>query len=132
MSKHKYHPLPTRDPVTGGELYVSEMTCEESGVTIRGRFALPAFARLEPEHEQFLEVFLRARGMLNGVERELGISYPTVKARLEALLEALGLEPIKEKKEKVSRSKREVIDALERGEITAEEAKAQLREESSR
>jgi hypothetical protein len=131
MPQPKLHPIPHRDPVSGGELYISELTNDESGVTIRGKFEVPRYAKLDSEQAKFLETFLRCRGMLNSVERELGISYPTVRARLDALLEALGLPPVKEdagtKREKFQDRRKRILDQLEKGEITAEEAKAKLR-----
>jgi hypothetical protein len=129
MSKEKLRKLLTRDPVGGGDLYVSELTSDESGISIRGRFEIPRYARIDPEQSRFLETFLRCRGMLNSVERELGISYPTVRARLDALLAALDLAPIKEevKKDKSSERKKQILAELEKGEINAEEAKARLK-----
>lgn len=127
----KLYQMPHRDPVSGAPLYISELSCEESGVVIRGRFEIPRFARIDAEMTRFLEVFLRCRGVLSCVERELGLSYPTVRSRLDALLESLGLQPVRESratqgKEDLER-KREILDQLERGEITAEEAKALLK-----
>lgn len=129
MASQELLPIPHRDPVTGKDLYISELACEESGVTIRGRFAIPKYSRLDAEQAHFLETFLRCRGMLNSMERELGISYPTVRARLDALLEALGLPPVKDdgaKREKLAERKKKVLEQLEKGEISAEEAKALL------
>jgi len=131
MEKPKLHPIPHKDPVSGGELYISELANDDSGVRIKGRFEIPRYAKLEPEQAKFLETFLRCRGMLNSMERELGISYPTVRARLDSLLDALGLPPVKEevglKKEKIAERRRKILDQLEKGEITPEEAKAKLR-----
>lgn len=131
MAPPKLHPIPSRDPVSGGELYISELANDESGVTLKGKFEIPRYAKLDAEQSKFLETFLRCRGMLNSVERELGISYPTVRARLDALLDALNLPAIKEdagpKREKPSDRKKRILDELEKGEITADEAKAQLR-----
>ena len=67
--------------------------------------------------------------MLNSVERELGISYPTVRARLDSLLVSLGLSPAREEpagKDTHAEQKQRILEQLERGEISAEEAKAQL------
>lgn len=127
MGKEKLKPLLTRDPLTGGELHVTELQGDESGITIRGRFELPRYARLDAEQAKFLETFLRCRGMLNSVERELGISYPTVRARLDGLLEALDLTPVAERKDKSAEKKAKILEQLEKGEITPEEAKAKLR-----
>lgn len=131
----KLYEMPHKDPISGAPLYISELSCEESGVRIRGKFEIPRFARLDIEMTRFLETFVRCRGVLNCVEKELGISYPTVRARLDALLAALDLPPAKEAKsvppvasEENLAKKREVLDLLEKGEISAEEAKNRLRE----
>jgi hypothetical protein len=129
MGEKKLNKLLTQDPVSGGQLYVSELHGEDSGVTIRGKFAIPRWSQLSEEQEQFLETFLRCRGMINSMERELGISYPTVKSRLEALLNALDLSPVKEdgKKDKSAEKKAKILEQLEKGEITPEQAKATLK-----
>jgi len=130
MGNRKHYSIPDRDPVSGGPLVISELLCEESGVSIRGKFDIPRLCRLDEEQTKFLETFLRCRGNITGVEKELGISYPTVRSRLDALLETLELAPVKDdtaRKEKVAEAKSSIIDQLERGEITAEEAKAKLR-----
>lgn len=130
MSEEKFHKIPNRDPVSGGRLYISELTAEASGIQIRGKFEVPVYARLDREQSEFLEAFLRCRGMISCVEKELGLSYPTVRARLDALLEVLELAPAKEdgiKREKMSEKRQKILDQLEKGEITAEEAKAKMR-----
>lgn len=129
MAEPKLHELPTRDPVTGGPLYVSEVTSMDGSVTIRGKFKLPSTTRLEREQQEFLEVFLRARGVIATMEKELGLSYPTVRARLDSLLEAMGLAPYKEstRKPRNEDEKRKVLELLENGEISADEAKTRLK-----
>ncbi|MER3496252.1 MAG: hypothetical protein C4320_05300, partial [Armatimonadota bacterium] len=130
--------IPARDPVSGGELHVTELASQDSGITIRGHFAIPLYARLDEEQSRFLETFLRCRGMFNAVERELGISYPTVKSRLESLLTALDLSPIESKPaDKVSAKEADarrtaILDRLSSGEITAEEAKQEIRHGAAR
>jgi hypothetical protein len=132
MGEKKYHKIPHRDPVTGGKLYISELTSDEGGVQIRGKFEIPRYSSLDEEQSDFLEAFLRCRGMISCVERELGLSYPTVRARLDALLAALELAPAKEEGEKEKGSTRRnlratVLDQLEKGTITAAQAKEKLR-----
>lgn len=131
MSKEKLKRLLTRDPLGGGDLIVTELGSEDGALSIRGRFEIPRYARLDDEQSRFLETFLRCRGMLNSVERELGLSYPTVRARLDGLLAALDLQPIKDegRREKASDKKKAILEMLERGEITAEEAKSKLKGE---
>lgn len=78
-------------PVCTGELAVTRLHCAECGTTLEGRFGVGRFGRLDKDQLALLESFLRARGNLRDMERELGISYPTVRNRLEALVRALGL-----------------------------------------
>lgn len=96
MDGAKVYPLPARDPVSGGPLVITELQSPDSGVTLRGRFEMPRFAQLSADQARYLETFLRCRGMLNSVERELGISYPTARARLDAVLKALDLHAVRE------------------------------------
>ncbi|MBI3722151.1 MAG: DUF2089 domain-containing protein [Fimbriimonas ginsengisoli] len=129
MEKQELHPILHKDQVSGGELYISELKNEDSGVTIRGRFAIPRYARLDPEQTRFLETFLRCRGMLSSMERELGISYPTVRSRLDSMLDALEIVPVRDeqRREKLAEKKKKVLEQLEKGEISAAEAKARLK-----
>jgi hypothetical protein len=129
MAHNHLHEIPARDPISGQKLVVTELTTEDGGVTIRGSFKVPAIARLEQNHQDFLEVFIRARGVISTVEKELGISYPTVRARLDSLLEALELNPIKprDRRPEETELKRSILAQLEEGSITADEAKAKLK-----
>lgn len=131
MGSKERHDIPLQCPITGEDLFVSELTSEESGVTIRGRFRLPRVARLSGEQRAFLEAFLRARGVISTVEKELGISYPTVRSRLDALLKALDLKPVKDnQREAAAALKRKLLLELEEGKITPEEFSAKLRGEA--
>lgn len=128
MPKDELHDPPRVCPITGEPMIISELTSEKSGITIRGRFKLPMTAQLDEEQQHFLEVFLRSRGVISTMEKELGISYPTVKGRFDHLLDALGLEPYKnEKKEGKAEAKRKILKQLEEGKITPEEAKKKLK-----
>lgn len=115
--------MPTRCPVTGEPLEVTRLTCPSSGVTIEGRFIPNEFALLPSEQLDFLRLFVKVRGNLKEVERILGLSYPTVRLRFEALLKALGYEALEE----AADERAEVLARLERGEISAEEAATRLR-----
>ncbi|BBL82778.1 hypothetical protein TthAA37_16460 [Thermus thermophilus] len=118
-------PLPTRCPACEGPLAVKALFCPACGTEVHGRFALNEFALLPKEHLDFLRLFVKTRGNLKEVERILGVSYPTVRARLDALLKALGYE------EDEGKDRLEVLEALRRGEISVEEAVARLREGKS-
>ncbi len=131
MDEKQFFQIPGRDPVGGGALHISELASDDSGVTIRGRFEIPRYAKLDAEQTNFLEIFLRCRGNLTAVEKEMSMSYPTVRARLDQMLHALELSPVPETSKKDLETKRQVLDQLERGEISAEEAKARIKELAS-
>jgi len=78
-------------PICSGELAVTRLHCRGCGTTLEGDFNVGRFARLTREQFALLESFLRSKGNLKEMERELGISYPTVRARVDVLLRALGL-----------------------------------------
>jgi len=98
---------------------VAELCCDECKTSIKGNFELPELACLCGDDDHFLKVFLSARGNIKEVERCLGISYPTVKSRLEAMLAKLGLSQLQSE---VRRRRLEIVEKLERGEIPAHEA----------
>jgi hypothetical protein len=115
-------PMPTSCPVTGEPLEVTRLENPNSGITIEGRFIPNEFALLSPEHLELLRLFMRTRGNLKDVERHLGVSYPTVRLRMESLFKVLGYDDQPELK--TARS--EVLEMLEKGEITPAEAKSRL------
>jgi hypothetical protein len=129
-------------PVCEGELQVSRLRCTTCGTAIEGQFSVGRFGRLSREQMYLLESFLRARGNLRDMERELGISYPTVRNRVEALVRALGLgdgeapsaaevEPSAPADPHIAAHRREVLERLARHDITAEQAAAELRGETA-
>src|SRR5262245_1742046 len=87
------HDVISTCPVCANELSVTRLHCRSCGTTLEGDFSVGRFARLTREQTAILESFLRSRGNLRDMERELGISYPTVRSRVEALVRALGFGP---------------------------------------
>ena len=108
----------TRCPVCNSNLKVERLKCNKCGTVIENEFELSKLSYLSSEHLKFIEVFLECRGNIKDVEKELGISYPTVRSKLDEVILALGFSI--EKKPAVNST--DIIDRLERGEITAEEA----------
>jgi hypothetical protein len=136
------HDVISTCPVCEHELSVTRLHCGECGTTLEGQFGVGRFGRLNREQLALLESFLRSRGNLRDMERELGISYPTVRGRVEALVRALGLggsaadgEPpeadIREgataRASGVAAERRKVLERLSRHEIPAQDAAALLR-----
>jgi len=114
--------MPTACPVTGEPLTVTRLECEASGVAIEGRFTPNEFALLPDEQLEFLRIFVKVRGNLKEAERVLGLSYPTVRLRFDNLLRALGYEAGPDTGEE----RANVLEQLEKGAISAEEATRQL------
>lgn len=116
--------IPNKCPSCSGKVVVTELSCTDCKTSVKGSFELPIFAVLSPEEEGFLRVFLAARGSIKEVERQLNISYPTVRGRLESLLNKLGLGSLQAE---AKRRRLEIVSRLERGEISAQEAVALLK-----
>lgn len=125
----RHFPMPTQCPVEGcqGHLHVTGLVCPVCRTEIRGEFQPNEFALLPPEHLEFLRLYIKVRGNLKEVERILGLSYPTIRARFEALLRVLGYEYQEVPEGPSSQEKEAILDALEKGQISAAEAAEQLR-----
>jgi hypothetical protein len=105
-------------PVCNSNLTAVKLKCKKCNTIIENEFELSKFSYLSSEQLNFIEVFIKCRGNIKDVERELGISYPTVRGKLEDVIGTLGYTTLKVKDDNNS----EIIDKLEKGEITAEEA----------
>ncbi len=131
-------------PVCEGELAITRLHCRSCGTALEGEFGVGRFGRLSREQLALLESFLRSRGNLKDLERELGISYPTVRGRVESLLRALGLadgdspaatdedEPASADApnpttDKAAEERRSILERLARREISADDAATALR-----
>jgi hypothetical protein len=106
---------------------VTRLHCDSCDSTLEGRFDTCRFCQLSPEQQVFVAVFLRGRGNIKEVERALGISYPTVRSRLDGILDALGYQAELDAGDDIQQ-RREVLDALDRGELTADEAARVLKQ----
>jgi len=141
------HDVISTCPVCSGELAVTRLHCRSCGTTIEGDFAVGRFGRLSRDQLALLESFLRSRGNLRDMERELGISYPTVRARVEALVRALGFGPRTDEETAaaghgdaasggattsaggdVAARRQAILERLARREIGAEEAASAIRD----
>ncbi len=110
-------------PICEGDLTVTRLHCETCDTAIEGRFANGAFAGLTPEQLDFIETFVRVEGKMNRMADEMRLSYPTLRNRLHEIIRALGYEPGKDESVDVPDEKRrEVLEKLDSGNISAEEA----------
>ena len=125
-------PLILKCPSCNGNLAVSKLHCHPCDIALEGDFTIPTLLRLNRAQLDFVEVFLKNRGIIREVERELGVSYPTVRARLDEVLDAIGfnLAPAPQdgrnsretSDESATRNRREILEQLSAGKISAEDA----------
>lgn len=105
----------------GAPLVIERVRVPEKGIAIEGSFTLPDLARLSLEDQVFVTAFLRSHGSIKEMEQIFGVSYPTIKARLNrisGLLQFIDTNP--------SPSRSDVLERLKNGEITAAEAISEL------
>lgn len=130
-------------PICEHELTITRLNCRNCGTSLEGEFSVGRFSRLSREQLALLESFLRSRGNLRELERELGISYPTVRGRVDALLRALGIavedaadrpdatavaDALEKAHGRVADARRTILQRIADGELAAEAGAQALRE----
>lgn len=104
--------------LTAGKRFVVErVRLADGGIAVEGTFELPQLARLSAEDQVFVVAFVRSHGSIKDMERLFGVSYPTIKARLNRIassLEFVDTDPMP--------PRTEVLERLQRGEISPDEA----------
>lgn len=115
--------VPGNCPICKNETKVTEVYCKKCETIIHGEFDLCKFCRLTEEQKYFAEIFIKNRGNIKEIEKELGISYPTVRNKLDNVIHSLGY-----KVEKPSNNQKEVLEKLSKGEINKDDALRLLNE----
>ncbi len=118
-----------RCPLCGSELVITEMKCPVCGTEIRGEFQMCEFCRLNEEQLNFLRVFIASRGNISVVSKKLGMSHPTARAKLSAIIKALGYEPVQGESEGADVN--EILEMVEKGLISAEEAAEMIKQRNA-
>lgn len=122
--------LISKCPVCGDKMKVTSLKCVACSTEVKGQFSLNKLSKLTEEQLQFIEIFIKCRGNIKEVEREMDISYPTVRNKLDEVTAALGYSVKNDSDEKVSRKRQEILDMLEKGEIDPEKASDLLKNQS--
>ena len=117
---------PTHCPVCGGEYEITKLTCKKCGSELCGHFSGCEFCELSEEDSFFVLTFLKCRGSIKDVEKQLGISYPTVRSKLDNIIKRLGLKSTVSAQD-LKEQRQNIIDRLGKGEITADQAAEELR-----
>jgi hypothetical protein len=115
-------------PSCGGDLEVTRLHCTACETVITGRYQLCRFCKLSPEHADFLLAFVKSRGNVKEMERELGTSYWTIRNRLNDLIKALGfeVEAPQEDEGDIKTRRKEILEQVDRGELDVAEATERL------
>ncbi|MCW5887606.1 MAG: DUF2089 domain-containing protein, partial [Anaerolineales bacterium] len=123
------HSAPTHCPVCQGELVVTSLRCRECDTSLQGRFSNSAFSQLNAEQLAFVELFVRNEGKITRMEADLQLSYPTIRNRLLDVIRTLGYEPGEDEFAGLSDAERkDIVNALERGEISYDEAMQRIQQ----
>jgi len=104
-------------------LKAARLTCSACGLSFEGTFNMPRLARLEPEQQQLVEQMVLSAGNLKEVASAIEVSYPTLRKRLDALIDALRALRAQDEAQIA-----ELLGAVEAGEVTAETAARLIRE----
>lgn len=122
------YPLIGQCPICGDDLVVSRLHCPTCDTSIEGHFVPGRLCQLAPEQLAFIETFVRCEGKITRVEEELGISYPTVRSRLNDVIQALGYEVGEEPSTSNDARRQKILNDLAEGRITSDEAVELLRD----
>jgi hypothetical protein len=116
------YPVVGKCPVCGDTLSVTRLHCRNCDSALEGQFSLGRFYQLSPQQLAFVETFIRCEGKLTRLQDELGMSYPTARARLTDVIRALGYE-VREEEETITPEERKgILEQLAAGDITSESA----------
>ncbi|MCL7451598.1 MAG: DUF2089 domain-containing protein [Anaerolineae bacterium] len=116
------YPVIGKCPVCGDTMSVTRLHCRNCDSALEGQFTLGRFYQLSPQQLAFTETFIRCEGKLTRVQDELGMSYPTARARLTEVIRSLGYE-VDEGDDSVSPEQRkQILQQLASGDISSEQA----------
>lgn len=110
--------VPNECPVCGGELKIDKISCTECDTQMTGSFYVSGFSKLDEKQLDFVKVFIKCKGNIKEMEKELGISYPTVKSRLADVSTALDLKINADEEP----GNAEILESVEKGDLSIEEA----------
>lgn len=128
LGNQKKYPVMSECPVCQHDLEVTHLACAHCKTELKGSFTLSKFNYLDTDKLYFIEVFVKNRGNIKAIEKELGYSYPTIKKMLDEVIEDMGYSPSGDNEEAAKEenqpdlSKIEILNQIDNGEITVEEA----------
>ncbi|MGD0806321.1 MAG: DUF2089 domain-containing protein [Anaerolineales bacterium] len=116
---------PSSCPICHSTLSIARLHCNSCGSSLEGDFQLGGWAGLSPEQLGFIETFVRCEGKLNRMGKEVGLSYPTLRNRLQEIIRLMGYEPGAQ--EDADEDRRHVLEEVAAGRMSAQEAVQHLK-----
>ncbi|MFN2291034.1 MAG: DUF2089 domain-containing protein [Anaerolineae bacterium] len=116
------YPVIGKCPVCGDTLAVTRLHCRNCDSALEGQFSLGRFYQLSPQQLAFVETFIRCEGKLTRLQDELGMSYPTARARLTEVIQSLGYEVDQETESISPEERKQILQQLSAGELSSEQA----------
>ena len=116
------YPVIGKCPVCGDVLSVTRLHCRNCDSALEGQFTLGRFYQLSPQQLSFIETFIRCEGKLTRLQDELGMSYPTARARLTGVIRTLGYEVDEEEEQITPDERKTILERLATGEISSQQA----------
>lgn len=138
MKEKATYPVISQCPVCHHDLVVERLACEHCGSAVEGRFTLSKFNYLDTDKLYFIEIFVKNRGNIKAIEKEMNLSYPTIKKLLDEVIITLGYkpegapaeepaaEPEKDQPQEPKTTKSDILDKLSQG-MSVEEALEKLK-----
>ena len=120
------HKLLDKCPSCGDKMIVTEMSCSSCETVVRGQYTGSIFDQLSDEDQRFLAIFVGCRGNVKEMERETGLGYWTIRGRLDDLINVLQLGAKTTGREDIKAQRRDILAAVEGGELSVAEAEQQL------
>ena len=113
-------------PSCGSALQVTRLDCTTCETVVLGRYTPCPFCKLSPESTRLLMTFVKSRGNIREMERELGISYWTIRRMIDDLIQELGMEAKPAEDTETEQRMREILEQVDPGELSADQAAEQL------
>jgi hypothetical protein len=106
----------------GQSMFIERVRLEQSQIVLEGQFELPPLAKLSYEDQVFVSAFVSTHGSIKEMEKVFGVSYPTIKSRLNTISQKLGVLNVDVSSTPSPQTKADILESLNRNEITVQEA----------
>lgn len=120
--------IPGNCPACRSGLVITQLSCPNCGTQVQGKYQPDLFSRLEPNDFDFIVLFVKTRGNIKEMERELGISYWSIRSKLNEIVSHLGFDEERPVHDDLPARRQAILEQLNQGTISVQEAAARLDE----